>query len=55
MEETFTEYLENARSEFVIKTWENGLCIHPENRAIFENILIAYDQMLEKIKEYENI
>lgn len=53
MEETFIEYLENARKEFVTKTWESGLNNSAENRVIFEDILIAYDQMLEKIKEYE--
>lgn len=53
MEEDFIEYLENTRKEFVTRTWETGLNDSAENRVIFEDILIAYDQMLEKIKEYE--
>ena len=48
VEKEFADYLKNARKEFVRKFW----LMYPEakQRVIAEDLLIAYDQMSERLK-----
>ena len=51
-EETFEDYMRNARNEFVEEI--NKQDWNTELRVAAENILIAYDQMRDKILNPKN-
>lgn len=48
MEKEFEKYVSETRDEFVL--WVKSLVLNPEQRVKAENILIAYDQMRERLK-----
>lgn len=53
MEESFEEYLRNARDEFVIEI--NKQEWSTELRCTAEDFLIAFDQAREKALKYESL
>jgi hypothetical protein len=52
VEKGFANYIKKARREFITKFWK----MYPDvkNRVIAENILIAYDQMAERLRILES-
>lgn len=53
---SFIEWIQRERHEFSRKCHEDSWWIEmlPDKRVMIENILIAYDQMIQKIKDLES-